>query len=403
MKRAMIVAAALAAVLVAVVGGWLTGELNRTQASLRATEATLRHESAILTATRGDLSTTVVQLNDTIAALGQTQADLGAERLTRNQLQEDKTALVSENASVTGSLQSANTENITLTADLTAAVAREASLTSDLATETSAHTRTRAALSSLEAEHQELTRTANEYISLYSEVEALRSEIASLQEQRWPLLLRTKRDGLACTGSMEPKLTCLDEVTILRNYAPRDITVGTIVVFQGEQECAQWHHLGWSFGQELRTCVQYHRPQIIHHFLEIGSHSYLIKGDSNRESDGWIAVDDVLGYVIQVHRNVHPENTTLRNAINAAKARLDATEQALEVAEARYEARTNEYCGVNVGCRVYYYDESDPIYIAFQQYEQAYMHFKNAFDTYGCWYKNAEDSLYPGHIPRSCG
>ena len=125
----------------------------------------------------------------------------------------------------------------------------------------------------------------------------------------------------------------------------------------------------------------------------------LIQDGSDPESDGWIAVDDVLGYVIQVHRNANPENAKLRNAMIDAKAQLHNAEQALAVAEARWEAKVNEYCGTNVGCHVYYYDESDEIYIVYQQYERAYDQYKEAFDTYECWYKNAEDSQYPGHTP----
>ena len=408
MKRT-IIAAAIVAVLVAAGGSWLYGELDRTQSSLRTTEAQLHQESATLVTTQDDLYTTVVRLNDAIATLSQTQADLGAERLTRNRLQEDKTALVADNAALTGSLRAANTENAALTEanasltdDLAVAEVRETQLETRLATEAAVHTETKTVLASLEAEHAEVTKTANEFIALYGDVEALRREIVSLREQRRPLLLKTQRDALACTGSMEPKLTCLDEVTFLRNYAPADITIGTTVVFQGEKECVLHGPTQWLFGNRYRPCLQYLRPLIIHRVLEIGTHSYLTKGDASRENDGWIPVDDVVGYVIEVHRNVNPENARLRDAVNDALARLDSAEQALDVAEARWDAKVNEYCGVNVGCQVFYYDESDPIYIIYQQYRQAYAEYSKAFDTYECWIKNAEDSQHSGHIPRSC-
>ena len=408
MKRT-IIAAAIVAVFVAAGGGWLYGELARTQSSLRTTEAHLHQESATLVATQDDLYTTVVRLNDTIATLSQTQEDLGAERLTRNRLQEDKTALVADNAALTGSLRAANTENAALTEanasltdDLAVAEVRETQLETRLATEAAAHTETKTVLASLEAEHAEVTKTANEFIALYGDVEALRREIASLREQRRPLLLKTQRDALACTGSMEPKLTCLDEVTFLRNYAPADITIGTTVVFQGEKECVLHGPTQWLFGNRYRPCLQYLRPLIIHRVLDIGIHSYLTKGDASRENDGWIPVDDVVGYVIQVHRNVNPENATLRDAMIAAEAELDIAEQRLDVAKAAWEAQVDAYCGVGNECEVYYYGKSDPIYIVWQEYKRVFSLYSQAFDTYECWYKNAEDSQYPGHIPHSC-
>ena len=408
-KRTIMVAAAVVAVLVAAGGGWLYSELDSTRSSLRETEAHLRLESATLTTTRGDLSATVVQLNDTLATLGQTRTDLGAERLTRDRLQEDKTVLVAEKASLTRFLQDANTEiatleasNTTLRVDLDVAVGRKEQLTSALAVEVTEHTETIAALFSLEVEHEELTETASHLIALYGDVEALEREIGSLQEQRRPLLLKTERNELACTGSMEPKLTCLDEVTILRNYAPRDVAVGTIVVYQGEQECVAWVNFGYAFGSPIRSCTQYQRPQILHRVVEIGATSYLMKGDANREADGWIAVEDVLGYVIQVHRNVHPENATLRDAMIAAEAELDIAEQRLDVAQAAWDAQVDSYCGVGNECQVYYYGASDPIYIVWQEYRRVYSLYSQAFDTYECWYENAEDSEYPGHIPHSC-
>ena len=122
----------------------------------------------------------------------------------------------------------------------------------------------------------------------------------------------------------------------------------------------------------------------------------------NSESDGWIAVADVVGYVIEVHRNANPENAQLRNAMIAAKAQLPTAEQALDVAEANWDAKVNEYCGTNTGCQVYYYDEGDEIYVVYNLYQQAYTQYKRAFSTYACWYRNAEDSQYPGHIPNSC-
>ena len=81
---------------------------------------------------------------------------------------------------------------------------------------------------------------------------------------------------------------------------------------------------------------------------------------------------------------------------------MDLAEEALSAAEAAYEARVNDYCGSNAGCTVYYYDESDPIYVTYQAWERAFKVYERAFKTYECWYENAVDSQHPGHIPHTC-
>ncbi len=63
--------------------------------------------------------------------------------------------------------------------------------------------------------------------------EDLDAEIAELEEKRRPLLLHgnTSTTDFLCTGSMEPKITCLDTMTWLTDFDPADITVGTIIVY----------------------------------------------------------------------------------------------------------------------------------------------------------------------------
>lgn len=397
---ALIAAAGLGILAVAIVG-WLYWQLDSTQDDLAATQADLDSKTVTLNATHDALRSTIIKHNNTAKTLDHTQAALEAERVTRNRLEEDKTALVANVNALTGSLHAANGENARLNRDLNAAAGRETRLRTNLADETAAHVKTKTVLASLESDHAELTATFSEFRSLYGDADALKQEIASLQEQRRPLVLQTNRNGLRCTGSMEPKLTCLDEVTILRNYAPRNITVGTIVVFQGERECVEWHEWGPSLAP-IKSCTRYRQPNILHRVMEIGSHSYLTKGDANRENDGWIAVDRVLGYVVEVHKGVHTENARLRFAVNGARNRLGVAEDALDEAEAAWAAQVDKYCGSNTGCEVGYYDETDPVYIIWQQYKTAYAAYSRAFDDWDCWMRNAEDSQYPGHIPHSC-
>ena len=62
-------------------------------------------------------------------------------------------------------------------------------------------------------------------------ITSLRAEITDLKRERSPLLLESGISTFRCTGSMEPKLTCLDSATMLNNFFPEDITVGAIISF----------------------------------------------------------------------------------------------------------------------------------------------------------------------------
>ena len=43
--------------------------------------------------------------------------------------------------------------------------------------------------------------------------------------------------GFHCTGSMEPKITCLDTTTWLANFNPQDVVIGTVIVFTPTADC----------------------------------------------------------------------------------------------------------------------------------------------------------------------
>ena len=149
------------------------------------------------------------------------------------------------------------------------------------------------------------------------------------------------------------------------------------------------------------------------------------------------------GYIIEVHKNTRPQNARLRNNVNAARVAYEAARNALPAAEnavgatkislkaaenAYYRARDeyNSYLSTSISicsniflCQTYlvYVNQArerrdqaladwdralDRFSRAVAHYEQAFARYEGARAYYDCWYSNAEDSEYPGHIPYRC-
>ena len=125
---------------------------------------------------------------------------------------------------------------------------------------------------------------------------------------------------------------------------------------------------------------------------EGGAYHFWPKGDANEEADGcWIPERHVKAYVVGIERNTVMENALLRNIVNGAKA-------AAYKAVGRYEERYRIYCGAA--------DESACVYwLSYQQRQEMARLWdvaERAVVFYECWYQNAVDSQYPGHIPHAC-
>ena len=209
-------------------------------------------------------------------------------------------------------------------------------------------------------------------------LEAVRTEIARLERMRQPLILGrgdSQRHSVRCTGSMEPKLTCLDEVTWLLDFAPADIVVGTTISYY--PSC----HGDWGVAHRVMDIV-----------TRNGTHYFWTKGDNNLEADGcWIPDHNVDAYIIAIHKNVNMENTHLRNLVNGAW-------NAVFNASANYDERRAEYCGTadNSTCSTWItHAQASELNRLLDVWDRAYDHWE-------CWYQNALDSEYPGHIPYSC-
>ena len=214
----------------------------------------------------------------------------------------------------------------------------------------------------------------------------MRQRFEQLEEMRRPLILKSDRNGFACTGSMEPKLTCLDEATYVTNPRPEEITVGSTIYFN--PSC-------WPEEDDTDS------PGIVHRVMDVkienGVYSYWPKGDANEKPDGcWVPFDHVRGYIVEIHKGVRPQNAALRNSVNEA-ARLEAEAQsASEAAGEEYDSIIEQYCGpgVDPGDCSLYSPEYDIAIRAHQAWVDAYEEWEQYSDYHRCWHDSASSAIY---------
>ncbi len=187
--------------------------------------------------------------------------------------------------------------------------------------------------------------------NLFQDLEA---EVAELEEKRRPLLLHvgtTSATDFLCTGSMEPKITCLDTMTWLTDFDPADITVGTIIVYS--PSC---------YGAPYETA---HRVTQIQGAA--GVYSFRTKADAADSDDGcWIPQENVSGYLIDIQKDTRMGNAWLREQVNNARdlhLRL----------EAKYISTGEDYA----------------LYL-------------EAHRNWSCWVESAAQSTGEGHVPFTC-
>ena len=110
--------------------------------------------------------------------------------------------------------------------------------------------------------------------------------------------------------------------------------------------------------------------------VEKGVYYFWPKGDANPEDDGcWIHQDNVSGYLIKLEKNVVPENAYLQSQVRAASE--------------AYENLLLRYCG---------HTDAPNCTLRGDIYQITI----DAYYLWRCWYGNAEESKYPGHIPNQC-
>lgn len=228
--------------------------------------------------------------------------------------------------------------------------------------------------SRLRADYQTLVNAGGDLAQVRAEeeasqkrVDALEVEIKELQEQRKPLILSpgaVATGGFLCTGSMYPAITCTDRGTWLEKFNPEDIVVGATISFS--PNC-------WE--EEPGDVSTAHRVKEIK--VENGVYYFWPRGDANREDDGcWVHQDNVDGYLIEIQKNVVPENAYLQSQVRASRV--------------AYDNLWSRYCG--------HVSQSQKCYLSGGIYDIV----RDALNLYNCWLRNAEESKYPGHIPNQC-
>ena len=313
---------------------------------VEADNESLRHELELAVENARSLQEQNDQQAQDILALEQERSTLQAD--VKN-LEDQSRILDEKNNRQASTIQALEQEKTRLTADVTELRGQNQSLTQLYETYRSKH------------------GTLNQ---LNSRIDSLRAEISRLEEQRKPLLVESFRTTFRCTGSMEPKITCLDSATLLKNFLPQDITSGTVVSFRPTAAC------------EPTGSRVLHR--VVKTKVEKGIYYYWPKGDNNSVPDGcWVPESSVYGYVIELHKNTHLQNAELRNSVNSADAAAERAWDAYQSRRASYGcSNPNRVCTVSSTSRFNELSRLRAEYIAASAYHQ-------------CWVQAAKNAWYP--------
>ena len=362
----------------------VSGELTASQdrnATLTVANEALVADLQSSTTQNAELTTRVEQLEANLEKLQEQDREtarlLGSERESNENLTRELAAERKENTALERALESERKENTALERALESERKENAALERALESERKENATLEGELSEERLAHNVLIdavgglkKVASDRQRLEDRVTELRAEIERLEEMRQPLIVDSRVTGLACTGSMEPKLTCLDSVTWLYNFDPRDIEVGTFIRFRATADCD--------------NLVP--DEDVAHRVLEIkvenGTHHYWPAGDANEEPDGcWIPKDRVEGYMIGLDKDVRPKNAQLRSNVNSAEA--DYKE-----ASHLYVETHKRYCGVVPGTPCSTSDSR------FQELLRLHARSSAYFESWTCWLDSAANAIY---------
>ena len=348
------------------------GELASTTEVLSATTAELESASGELESTSGDLERTTKTLIATTGELAATQDELGstAQQLEVTAKELDETAEDLE----------ASSKELATTNEVLDKTTEDLSSTSrELETTTTELNSTRVDLTRTATQLSDVTHDLNNLQSRVGDLEAVETKVTELEiliAERTPLIPQTTISNLSCTGSMEPKLTCLDRARWLANYDPNDIVVGAVIAFTPSEDCN----------------LTYTSALVSHRVIEIrteGGLAFRTRGDNNFEDDGcWIVSEDIIGYITALYKNVRPEFAPLRDRVNAAHASLVSTRTAWVTARDEYEDYVSRYCP-NYTCRTGTYNKASRL---FNKVETARVEYEKAIAQYECKLEEAKSS-----------
>ena len=247
--------------------------------------ANLETESQNKSETIASRDESIATLEDEVSTLNQSLADRRTEIANLQNLNEQAQAEITSNLE---EIQSLETDNESLSVKLETSQETNANLDRQL-TRISNSLRLAnnkiASLEALEGEYGETIRT-------------LREEISVLEDAREALILRQVETDFACTGSMEPVITCLDVGVWNRNWTEDDLVIGAVVSYKDKD------------GGHTAHRIIDKKPGYI-----------LTKGDNGlytSQNDGWIAIDKVNYYLIDLIKNVNTHNADLRSEVNEA-------------------------------------------------------------------------------------
>ena len=385
--------------LVAVGGvGFLFMELQKVNGELAGAWSDLVGAQAELGEVRADLVGAQAELGEVRADLVGAQAELGDMSQELDGLRAELSDVNSQNTVIAAQYAQSLSSNVRLEnalgevgADLVGAQAELGDMNQELDDLGAELSDVNSQNTVLAAQYAELEGTVGFLEALTKRVQEMSQELDDLRAQREPLILghnSVVSHNFACTGSMEPVLTCLDKATFLYDFKPEDVAVGATIDYRSN--CRD------------DGGVTTHRVMSIK--VENGIYHYWPKGDGVEEPDGcWVPHTDVIGYIIAIEKDVVMENSVLRGQVNAARAVYIDAKDDYDVQNKAYLDLRQKYkeCGGSYAGTCPSYNKVSAKYF---QVLEADLRYRTAYTWYSdCWLTNAKRSLYPGHIPFDCG
>ena len=332
-------------------------DLTRQVEGLAADKADLTTQMEGLAADKAGLTTQVEWLAAVKAGLT-TQV----EGLTA-----DKASLTTQVEGLTADKAGLTTQVEGMTADKADLTTQVEGLTTDL-TNTQTHlARAQAAITALEAD--------------YGTLEELRVELGELRAER-TILLETKVSTIdvRCTGSMNPTITCLDEITEMDPPPPKDIVVGAMIIYR-KPVCLTVRNS--DTGETFSTSCDYPTgwvggSTVLHRVIEVivgenGEYSYKTQGDNNPEPDNYtVPYGSIVGLVTQIQKNTVSYKANLHSYVKNARAGYPSNSKV-------YRDTWDNYCrskGAQAGCRV-----TSPTY---EQLIRMHNQVNKWYDYYNC-------------------
>ena len=311
----------------------------------------LRETHRALQSTAQGLSSSVATLEDERDSLRDSNSGLRLENKTLEQMVEQSSDMVmkleAERDLMTAAMDSIEQELDSLKVSYSELGAEHDSLEvsySDQSEENDelkeAVQRLEGEIDRLEGENQAFTTAYESVESLEEQANGLRAVIGTLEDERKALIVKSAEMFPVCSGSMEPKITCLDTVVVLQNFRPEDITLGAIIAY---------HPPTPTTGDDQESDGGRQTP-ILHRVIDIkvedGVHYFWPKGDAEEEADGfWVAESSVLGYATALLQGTRPQNAALRDRVNGAKDMYIATRAKMLETRGIYDEAATMYCG----------------------------------------------------------